>query len=277
MLLTPLLLVAALHAQPTAVLVQAQTSSDTAEGLEILRRILVDSLEKTFQPEQQEQRVTMNGETYSRGLVTLLWAGGHTVEHSRVFHLPDVGLFFALDASLPMVAKKSEPKPDATGDAPRDDEWEKYRREVRGGGETGLPPGTYRLNLRSEGAEMEIDPGAVDKLLDTALQTLARHATRIEGLGAQETLTLAVRITGNHGAGRFWGTSLLEELEGQTESDAEGHLATGTVALPRISTIVTDGEAQTQNLVLQIRIGDLASYTSGGTVELRKRARINRY
>ena len=115
MLLSSILLVAAVHAQPPAVPLQQQTSTDTAEGLEILRRILVDSLEKTFQAEKKEQRVTVNGERVE-GIVQLLMAGHQTVENSRVFHLPDAGVFFSLDAALPMVAKKSAAKDEPAGE-----------------------------------------------------------------------------------------------------------------------------------------------------------------
>ena len=282
MLLTPLLLVAALHAQPPAVPLPQQTSSDTAEGLEILRRILVDSLEKTFQAEKKEHRVTMNG-GQAEGIVQLLMTGHQTVENSRIFHLPGAGVFFSLDAALPMIAKTTATKDEPAGDAPRDDEWEKYRREVRGGGDASLPGGTYVLRSR-EAIEMEIDPTAVDKLIDSALQALARHTARIEGLGTQETITLAVKISGGYGGltGHFWGANLLEDgyrfdtaIEDPEEAPKPGEF--GLAALPRVSTVFARSSSSSQNLVLQIRIGDLASYTSGGTVELRKRARINRY
>lgn len=274
MSLTPLLLVAALHAQPTPVLVQAQnTTTQTSEGLEILRRILVDSLEKTFQSEKKEQRISSSdGDARTRGLVTLLWAGGQTIEHSRVFHLPEAGVFFALDAALPMVEKQGEPAREPGGDAPRDDEWEKYRREVR----DGAPAVTGKLYHLgdAEVREMEIDPTAVDKLIDSALQTLARHASRIEGLGAQETITLAVKLSGSYG-GHFWG-SFMDEGELRAVAP-EGQPEEGFVALPRMSTIVARSGSSSQNLVLQVRVSDLSSLASGGTLELRRRARINRY
>ena len=271
MLLTSILLVAAVHAQPPAVPLPQQTSTDTAEGLEILRRILVDSLEKTFQAEKKEQRVTVNDERVE-GIVQLLMTGHQTVENSRVFHLPDAGVFFALDVALPMVAKKPAAKDEPAGDAPRDDEWEKYRREVRGGGDASLPGGTYVLGTRAEAVEMEIDPTAVDKLIDTALQALARHTTRIEGLGSQETITLAVKVSGGYGGltGHFWGANLFEDghgyrfdttLEDSEEAPKPGEL--GLAALPRLSTVYARSNSSSQNLVLQIRLGDLASTTSG--------------
>lgn len=283
MLFTPLVLVAALHSQPAAVQLPQQTSTDTAEGLEILRRILVDSLEKTFQAERKEQRVTMNG-GQAEGIVQLLVTGHQTVENSRVFHLPDAGVFFSLDAALPMVAKKTAAKDEPAGDAPRDDEWEKYRREVRGGGDADLPSGGYIFRMRGDATEMEIDPAAVDKLIDASLQSLARHTGRIEGLGTQETITLAVKISGGFGGfnGHFWGTNLLDDAYSfdTTSEDPKKEpepSAPGLAPLPLLSTVFARSDSASQNVVLQIRVGDLAAYTNGGTAELRKRARINRY
>ena len=53
--------------------------------------------------------------------------------------------------------------------------------------------------------------------------------------------------------------------------------AIGLAQIPRLSTVFARSNSSSQNLVLQIRVGDLAAYTNGGTAELRKRARINRY
>lgn len=278
MLFTPIVLVAALHPQPPAVPQLQQTAADTAEGLEILRRILVDSLEKSFQAEKKQHRIkTDDGRT--EGIVQLLVTGHQTVENSRVFHLPEVGVFFSLDAALPMVAKQGTEKDEPAGDAPRDDEWEKYRREVRGGGEAGIPSGTYVLGTRANAVEMEIDPTAVDKLIDTSLQSLARHTSRIEGLGTQETITLAVKISGGYGGfgGHFWGANLLDDAYSFELSDEGKEPTDAAPALPLLSTVFARSGAASQSLVLQIRVGDLAAYTNGGTAELRKRARINRY
>jgi hypothetical protein len=283
MLFTPIVLVAALHSQPAAVQIPQQTSTDTAEGLEILRRILVDSLEKSFQSEKKEHRIT-SADGRAEGIVSLLIAGHQTVENSRVFHLPDAGVFFSLDAALPMVAKKSAPKDEPAGDAPRDDEWEKYQREVRGGGDgtASLPNGGYVFRMRGEATEMEIDPAAVDKLIDSALQTLARHTGRIGGLGNQETITLAVKISGGFGFdGHFWGARLFENtdpLVAPLMAPEEPKLdELGYTGVPRLSTVFTRSSSASQNLVLQVRVGDLAAYTNGGVGELRKRTRINRY
>jgi hypothetical protein len=280
MLLTPILLVAALHTPAPAVSLPQQTSADTAEGLEILRRILVDSLEKSFQSEKKEHRVTTH-DGRTEGIVSLLVAGHQTVENSRVFHLPDSGVFFSLDAALPMIEKKTAAKEEPAGDAPRDDEWEKYRREVRGGGNGSLPGGTYVFGTRAEARVLEIDPAAIEKLIDTSLQALARHASRIEGLGSQETITLAVKASGGFGGlGGFWGTNLLEDaytLDFEADEPPAEPSTGGAVALPRLSTVFARSNSASQNIVLQIRVGDLAAYTNGGTAELRKRTRINRY
>lgn len=275
MLLTPLLLVAALHTPAPAVPLAQQTSANTAEGLEILRRILVDSLEKSFQTEKEHRITSSNDQT--EGIVQFLMTGHQTVQNSRVFHLPDSGVFFALDVSLPMIEKKTETKDQPAGDAPRDDEWEKYRREVRGGGSTSLPGGTYVFGSRTERSEMEIDPAAVEKLIDTALQALARHTSRVEGLSGQETLTLAMKVSGGAwGTGGFWGTSLFDEGAIEIErSEPDKELPRGAAGIPRVSTLFALSSSASQNLVLQIRASDLQASANPG--ELRRRARINRY
>ena len=270
MLLTSLFLVAALHAQPTPVLLPQQTSADTAEGLEILRRILVDSLEKAFETDEPKDVRTRigsplaSGHFETEGLVSLLYAGHQTVDISRVFHMPGAGVFFSLDASLPMIEVKEEPQP--AGDAPRDDEWERYRREVRGGGAEDLPGGVQIWRKR----RMELDPAAVDKLIDTSLQALARHTARVPGLDSQETITLAVRLSGGmHG---LWSQSKPVEVEGQPEIAIQGE-ARQLFAY----SLATGVDAPSRNLVVQIRLGDLQTGVNGPASELRRRARINRY
>jgi len=270
MLLTPLFLVAALHAQPTPVLLPQQTSTDTAEGLEILRRILVDSLEKAFETDKpKDVRTTFGaplgtGHFEGEGLISLLYAGQQTVEFSRVFHLPGAGVFFALDVSLPMVEAKEEPQP--AGDAPRDDEWERYRREVRGGGGEELPGGVQVWRKR----RMELDPSAIDKLIDSSLQALARHTARVPGLDAGEKVTLAVRLGGSMQG--LWSTSAPLEVEGEPDV-----AATGQARQLFSYSLATTGDTPSRNLVLEIRVGDLQAGLNGPAGELRRRARINRY
>ena len=54
MILTTLLAAAALCGGPTTVLAPQNTTQETAEGVEILRRILVESLDKAFASETKE-------------------------------------------------------------------------------------------------------------------------------------------------------------------------------------------------------------------------------
>jgi len=273
MLLSSLFLVAALHAQPTPVLLPQQTSADTAEGLEILRRILVDSLEKAFETDEPKDVHTTfgaplgTGHFEGEGLISLLYAGQQTVEFSRVFHLPGAGVFFALDASLPMIEAKEEPQP--AGDAPRDDEWERYRREVRGGGGGGELPGGVQVWRKRR---MELDPTSIDKLIDTALLALARHTARVPGLEAEEKITLAVRLGGSLQS--MWSTTapLAAEAEGEPDVSVQGK----SRQLFSYS-LATTGDTPTRNLVLEIRVGDLQAGVNGPASELRRRARINRY
>src|SRR5262245_27322325 len=105
MLLTTLLAVAALHIVPQPVSLPQNTSEATAEGTEILRRILVESLNDAFAKKRKDgdpdDKVTLRRQGFQvHDSVTELWFGDQTVQHARAFHMPDAGLFFALDAAL---------------------------------------------------------------------------------------------------------------------------------------------------------------------------------
>src|SRR6185503_12767306 len=146
MIFTTLLAAASLCGNPAQVQTRPSTSENTAEGAEILRRILVDALDDAFS-QKEKADAKDRGESvriqqlHGLGAVTKLWAGGETVQHSRVFHLPDVGLFFALDAALPVMSKERDEREPDKGTKNKDDEWERARRELRGnftGGEGGV-------------------------------------------------------------------------------------------------------------------------------------------
>lgn len=275
MLLTTLLAAAAtLGAGPLSahapVSPPQNTSAATAEGTEILRRILVDSLDQAFAGEQTARTRQQGMQVH--GLVTRLWANDSTVEHSRAFHVPEVGLFFALDAALPLVKRQGASEP-AQGDQPTDDEWERMRGEVRGQlGENG--PLFRRLRLAAPVA-LEIDPAAVDQVVDVVLRTLARHAPRIEGLTPRDTFTVALRLSGRHRTL----TQNFQSRDGEFElgfGADEGSLETRPDAISAF--VFTTGEdVREQNLVIRIALADLTALTDAGADKLRARAQINRY
>jgi len=261
---------------PSTTAYSGNTSENTAEGAEILRRILVDALDKAFQPEEKGEKSTrINGMGGGPGLITRLWVGHETVQHSRVFHMPDVGLFFALDASLPIVSKEEKRDPDAKGEKSRDDEWERARRELRGDVGGGGNQGFFVFRNRAA-KEVEIDQHAVDQLIDLVLKTLARHAGRIEGLGSRETLTVAFRLSGR---GSAWSEEAYPGAEVWSSSDDEdgGEEESADVELSKAYSYVlaSGANVREQNLVIRVPLADLAADADLG--RLRERAQINRY
>lgn len=286
MLLTSLLAAAALYGGPTPVLAPQNTSKETAEGVEILRRILVESLDKAFATETKEDQVLLHTSPQGQrfpGLVTKLWASADTVEHARAFHLPEVGLFFALDVSLPVVAREEKPAPGAAPAAP-DDEWERMRREMQGDLPEGVRAFTFQ-RLRVGTAAAEIDPQAIEKLIDLVLQMVARHANRIEGLGTNDTATFTLRLTGKsrtlfedfapEEGGQGVGEGLRQglPLPARPIGEAGEALPSGSYSAFVLS---TGHDVREQNLVIRVPLGDLAALAES-PARLRQRAQINLY
>jgi hypothetical protein len=282
MLLTSLLAAALLAPVPlqagAGLATTPQTTPATAEGIEILRRVLADALDGAFQGERGQERVLFNspGAPGVEGLVTTLWAGQQTVQHARAFHLPGAGLFFALDVSLPVVKKAAE---EPGTDPPQDDEWERVRREVRGSGSGFRLGGRLQMTSRVVG---EIDPKAIEQATDLVLRTLARHVGRIEGLGAHESVTVALRLSGRDRSWLHeWSQDDPHAFEPQTfEVEPDGARGEGAPAQTRAFSayvLATGQEVRDQNLVLQVTLADLARAASATPEELRRAARINRY
>ena len=250
---------------------QGNTSVETAEGVEILRRVLIEALDKAFVEKPARDQVLFNQGFGSEGLVTRLWAGGQTVQHARAFHMPEAGLFFALDLSLPVVKKEGEPG----SDQPENDEWERARQEVRGA------PNGVRLRLhRMEGEGLgEIDPKAIEQVTDLVLRTLARHVSRIEGLGSHETVTVALRLSGKD---RSWLHEWSDDqphgmkaLDGEEPEEGEPERARSMNFSAYV--LATGQEVREQNLVLRIPLADLMGAEQASPEQLRRMARVNRY
>jgi hypothetical protein len=280
MILTTLLAATSLFGGPTPVQARPGTSEDTAEGAEILRRILVDALDDTFARKSKDDgdtktRVRQLGQLDRLGVVTTLWTDRETVQHSRVFHLPEVGLFFALDAALPVVSREEEEEKGAAdkSDKARDDEWESARRAVRGGLEGSVFVTRHRTSRASE-----IDPRAIDQAIDQVLRTVARHVGRIEGLASRETVTVALRLSGRERT--VWsGHDWIYGDDDDREAELETRVEDGRDAPEAFSFVLAGGtSAREQKLVIRIGLADLAGFADGGSIEsLRQRAQINRY
>lgn len=274
MLLTLLVAAAATLAPRPAlrapVLPPQGTSEATAEGTEILRRILVDALDQTF--EGAEQVRTRQRGLQVHGLVTTLFASDTTVQNSRAFHVPEAGLFFALDVSLPLVKRQGGSEP-APSDQPTDDEWERMRGEVRG---QNAESGVFRRLRLATPVALDIDPNAVDQVVDTVLRTLARHAPRVEGLAPRDTFTVALRLSGRH---RTLTQTLDTTQGGEFTLGFEPEELTPPGKPESISAFVfaTGEDVREQNLTIRIALADLTGLADAGPDKLRARAQVNRY
>jgi hypothetical protein len=252
------------------------TSEATAEGIEILRRLVVDSLDNAFETKKSKtDALTTRPGFQVNGMVTTLWAGGQTIQHARAFHMPDVGLFFAFDASLPVVSKDEKKEAGKPDQAPSNDEWERARREVRGAwsSDGGVMRGRFFVQPKEAG---EIDPKAIDQTIDVLLRTLARHVGRIEGLGASESVTIALRLSGKN---ESWLHDFTNDEPSEPGEEGDEGDEGSEHALKSYSTFVlsTGQEVREQNLVIHVALADLLGAGENGLDRLRSRAQINRY
>jgi hypothetical protein len=280
MILTPflaatLLATAPLQVRAGAPPASANTSPETAEGVEILRRVLVEALDKAFEEKDKDERGEFRSEQglFLEGRVTSLWAGGRSVQHARAFHMPGAGLFFALDLSLPVIKKER----DETGtDQPQDDEWERARSELRGTyARDGVALRRLYVGDRTEG---EIDPKAIERATDTLLRTLARHVGRIEGLDASETITVALRLSGSDRSWLHeWSTDEPHGLYSLSTGEGEDSPRKAESMAFSALVLATGQEVRQQNLVVQVGLADLTAPDLASPEALRRRARINRY
>jgi len=259
----------------------SETSAETAEGIQILMHLVVEELNSAFQRTREQDQGPSGVYALSPGdtSVTNIFLGDRAVRHSRAFHLPNAGVFLALDAALPVTSRKETAQPDGDPKA-SDDEWERMRREVRGE----LTLGAGRIRRRALEERTEIDPAAIERVVDVVLRTLARHASRVEGLAPGDTVTVALHLEGRN-AHVFWGDLAGEGggfafgLRSHSEDDSEPiEDEDGDESSARTLTYVLSGGLQAPERQLVIRVG-MADLTAGGDdpARLRARAAINLY
>ncbi len=270
MILTSLLFAAAQGTTPAAAPPRQETSPATAEGIEILRRLLVQAVNR--EP-SEPRRLSKSGRFADRyGLVTQLWLGD-TVSHSRGFHVPGLGAFFALDVQVPVV--EAETGAESGGDAPskeQDDEWEKTRREVQRGHDSS--GSAFQLLVPGDRAKrrVEFDGKEIDRLVEEIVKTLSRHAARVEGLSSQDWITVALHLSADHdptvwSGFRTFSQDSWTDVEKSDEDEPETAVAYAVSQL--------DLEVAQQELVIRVQVGDLGESTDGGLP--RGRVKINRY
>ena len=111
---------------------------------------------------------------------------------------------------------------------------------------------------------------------------MSRHAARVEGLAPQETITIALRLSGKsrtwlHDGGEGTIGRLLGEPEMKERLTAEAEPATPSGPGTYAFMLSAGSEVREQNLVLRIALADLTSASDGNIERLRQRALINRY
>jgi hypothetical protein len=284
MILTALLLGALLQSSLQKPPAQDSGSDATAEGIEILRRILADQIDATFAPDEERERSgvdrphrfrMLSGE--SNGIVTSLWAGGQTVSHSRGFHLPGHGVLLVMDLTLPTVEREEHADEPEEPQAPSDDEWDAMRRRVRGG--SSEEHALFRGQLLERGKESEIDEAAIERVRETVIKTVARHASRIDGLERGDTITVALHLSGNAGT---WWSNFQSMPFGAFGTDEDGARKpeqddAKDLELAQTYVVAARGEAPEQHLVLEIPLADLDEFAQGGYSRLAPRVRVTRY
>ncbi len=263
----PLLTRPTLPARPQE---ESQRLEEVAEDVEILRRLLVQALEPErsgtlFDPDTGA--LSLMGLTASQSVVTY-YAGSQRAGRSRGFRVPGNGVFYSFDLELP-VALEQEAASREGSTAAQDDDWERTRREVRGGTseDTRAVYQIYfdaALRAGSQG-RWGIDPKAREEAVDAVLRILAKHGSRLRGIAPGETIVVALFIEGSSGASpRLTRTGRAQE---QTAKD-------GTSAL----TNLLAQQAPPEHLVIQVPFDALRGSTNGaGLEELRRRASIDRY
>ena len=179
---------------------------------------------------------------------------------SRGFHLPDEGVFFSLDVGIPLV-QGTEPPPAAEDETGRDDEWERTKEQVRKG--TTRDYNQVWLSEALEGQKvtnLELDPAAIRELEDVTLRTLARHASRIEGLSQNDTITVAFHLTGS---------GSMPMVMAPDDEDRDAHWLT----------FDSFGSSVEKRLVIRVALADLTGFGADGTGldRVRQRARVYEY
>lgn len=253
-----------------------RTAADaTAEGVEILRRILADSLDRTTDdrarlPARQALRMRLLEERDDQ-LVTQFWSDDRTVQHSRGFHVPGEGVLLAFDVAVRVVQASPAPA-DEDDAADQDDEWERTKREVRTKGSVlgSLGPESGGLMVGSETRDIELDPVALREIEDAVLRTLARHASRIEGLAAGDAITVALHLSGSHATLPLLDLSPDTDGDGAVERSERGYSFHTWFASPGVA-------APEQRLVIRVALQDLAGSDDANLERLRQRALIHRY
>jgi hypothetical protein len=124
------------------------------------------------------------------------------------FYVPQTGAVFSLVLSAPVkeVAEK-ESRREKTAKA--DDEWDRTRQEVRGGGSGGTAA-LGKVELR--GRKWALDSEAIESAIDAVLGVIAEHGRKIRELESSDAIVVALRFEPMQGAWQSEGGSSPENL-----------------------------------------------------------------
>jgi hypothetical protein len=272
--LTALLALVAAQDEP-----RPRTTDSAPEDVEIMRRLLVEAIDKTRTTGVRwrvDTPLRVGGELSVVSGLTLSpdGSGGGVVTHSRGFQAPGLGALFSIDAQVPTV-QAGAPESTADDSPEKDDAWERVKRQIQTGrkeaDETDPLLGTIHdrsaLLLTTLGRANQrawtLDPEAMQAVTDAVLETLATHGKRIRELKDRDSITVAIHFTPTNTTPYISGTHV--------DSDDASALWGNWVSIYGAS------QAPAQRVVIQIPFGDLQALNGGGAGQLRRTAGIHRY
>jgi hypothetical protein len=136
------------------------------------------------------------------------YGGGTLTSHTRGFLAPGIGAWFDTEIRTPVVAKPAVAK-DPQSDY--DDVWEEAKRELAGkesagetdDGDAEIPNAADAIRGAAEAirrtralfpGEAALDEEFIRHAIDAAVDAIRRYGHRIEGLGVDESIVVAIRF-----------------------------------------------------------------------------------
>ena len=240
---------------------------DTAEDVEIMRRVLVHEVggaltsnaQSPLHPGGADQVMTPWSNRFrldfSVSLVRAWNANTSVVTDSDAYCIPGVGAIVTIEAVVPVTDRVVPP--DAGGESA--DLWSRIESDVRRGADEAAPHEAYDRAVeylvavqQAASVVRELDENAVRNIEDAARGALVQHGHHFGDLADDDTITIAVHLTGRRSLGVY--------VPGDTDGEGEGsyELAedyTRERALYDLAQV--SGAEPEERLVLTARVGDL--------------------
>lgn len=273
-------------------LLQTDGEDSVAHEVEVMRRLLVKSIGVVpGESVNDAGAFTMVGNWASFSthlpLQGQLAQGSPTVvTHSRGFRVPGTGVIYTMDVQVPARAVAGVPveePEEGVDEAFGADEWEAAARDVRGDTAKGsaevllaarVTASRRIIGFPASTATWELDPDALDQVIEAVLGTLARHGTRIGNLRDDESITVALQVTASSSS-YPWRTSLWPTSVAVGED--EDQWAVGNYWLSAAANQARAALERTVVMQLSRKIlGELAGSKTVGA-DVRKRALVHSY